>query len=232
MSVVFRALAAGMILLGATVSAQASVLYDNLAESQNLDSFSNYSSNLIGASFNTDSASNLDLTDVVLLLGDGTSGSSLVVTLHSDSGGVPGGVISGASWTVSNPTFSTTGNYDFHLTSAITLTANTTYWVEGTATGTGSWSYTTNLAAGTPLTGAGAIGNQSYFENGAANNNGSNGAAYQMCAVTGASGTGACSVTSLVATINNSSATPEPATLAILGAGILALGAVRRYRKA
>lgn len=235
-----RVLAAGAILLGLTVGAQADVLgYDNLSQTPSTDpssgsynAFATYSGSQMAASF-TASAS-LDLTDVSLLLSNGgasgaTPGSMLVVSLFSNNSlndtplskivqirSVYDNLITAAD--------TSPGVYDFQLTTPQALTNGQRYWIVASDVGgTALWSDN----GGTGGTG---VASEFNYEDSTQYAN-SAGFSLQMCVSNSGSNSSACSVSPTTTFTADSSPTPEPASVAILGAAVIGLAAVRRRRK-
>lgn len=130
------ALAAG--LLAASASAQVTV--SNLGNSSAATvTISTAAATPVAGSFTTDSAT-YSLTSVTLHLGSVDTSSPLTVSIYNDNSGQPGSslaTLSGAS--------PTSGGYYTFTSTGLALSANTTFWVAATTSGSGAyWLNTTD----------------------------------------------------------------------------------------
>jgi len=198
--------------LASAVSAD--VLYDNLSSySEGVDSLAVLGPPLFN-SFST-GPSGFNLVDVKLLLTGRPSPGSLSVSVYSDSSTLPGTPLLTIGTLSDNALPSTLSAVDFALGSPYALSANTRYWlVLGSTNGsTVLWSWSLDQSA------VGVAGEYFGHESVAFLNTVG---PYQM----GLSGTSAAPDPP------PTSATPEPATMILLGSGLIGvLGLKRKLRK-
>jgi hypothetical protein len=179
-------------------SAQAAVIFDSLGDAANGTGSIN---NTLGASFSTVGTPSV-LTDVKLDLANrGAGGNTITVSLAADSGTAPGSTLALLA-DVSDSTLSSSGTVVDVPVSGVSLAAGTRYWVVlASPVSTDKWEYSDSDA------GIGVAG-EYYSDNGVSPN--SEGPYLMQVSA------------SPVAAV------PEPASLALLGAGLAMVAARRR----
>jgi hypothetical protein len=218
-------MAAGALAMGvAAAPASATIVYSNMAQQANplLATVGVAGSGPLGNQFVTDAFS-VGVSNIELLLkGDTNSLGSFVVTIVADAGNTPdliNPVIFTA--TVDDADLTTSGSYLTWDSGTIfaPVSANTAYWVMLTDASSTSveWTYADNDSSGTP----GNIASlYNYFGGGAVLNEGWP-FVMQIECVGLSEGPCGSAITDV----------PEPATIGLLGAGMVALGvAIRRRR--
>lgn len=209
----------------AAMPASAAVLYDNLSQQTNplLASVAVGSSGPLGAQFMTDAftagVGGLEL----VFRGDDQSSGSFVVTIVADVGNTPDLVNPAlfSSGAITDNSLTASGGYLIWDSGAISqpLSASTAYWVMVTdnAGSTVEWTYADNDSSGYPANLA-TLNNyvsSTVFAN--------DGYPFVMQVECVGIGEGPCG--------SALSEVPEPATIGMLGAGMVALGiAIRRRR--
>lgn len=203
--------------ISCVLSANATAIYNNTGDGNaGDDTFRTSSDFTYGNQFETTAGSTLTLTDVIIELGqpsvDGTN--SITAYVYSDSGNKPGSVFATIATVPHSSIPSTPGPVTFTPGSTITLQPSTEYWIvlSGTSVGAndGEWQL------GSTDAGTGVSSQQHAEYNGStwtdfANNLFTN--------------------TIPEMEVDTTSATPEPATLGLMGASLAGLAIAGRRRR-
>lgn len=221
-------MAGGVLAMGLTVAAMpasAAVLYDNLSQQSNplLASVSVGGLGPLGAQFTTDAftagVGGLEL----VFRGDDQSSGSFVVTIVADVGDAPDLVnpVLFSSGAITDSSLTASGDYLIWDSGTMfqALSAGTSYWVMVTdnASSTVEWTYADNDSSGYPTNLAtlnNYVGSSVYANDG-----------YPFVMQVECVGLAEGPCGSAISEV------PEPATIGLLGAGMVALGvAIRRRR--
>jgi hypothetical protein len=206
------------VLLALGASAHAAVISDTLDGSAG-DTTKSLSSKAAGESFTADGSGNLG--DLELNLAGTSASGSVVITLNANSGGTPGAVLQTIATVAASSIPAAETLYDFYNLPVTGLTSGDTYWIKvaKTATPTGIDAFTTATAA---TTGSGQI----YWPGATPTST----ALFLTDCVSSDNACDAANTPSAGYSFNQGAATPEPSSVAILGAGLLGLGYFGRRR--